>query len=107
MGADRAASMLRVYLVPGMEHCINGPGPNVFGQLGTPGANGEGTGALDLLQMWVEGGKAPGIILAAKTAGTREAPIKTVRPLCPWPQQAKYDGSGDPRLPGSFTCVVP
>ena len=107
MGAGAAASMLRVYLVPGMEHCINGPGPNVFGQLGTPGADGEGSGALDLLQTWVEGGKAPGIILAAKIAGTREAPIRTVRPLCPWPQQAKYVGSGDPKVPGSFACVAP
>jgi hypothetical protein len=107
MGADRAASMLRVYLVPGMEHCVNGPGPNVLGQLSYPGANGEGTGALDLLQTWVEGGKAPGIVLAAKIAGTKEAPIRTVRPLCPWPQAAKYDGTGDPKVPGSFACVAP
>ena len=107
MGAERAASVMRVYLVPGMEHCINGPGPNVLGQLSLPGANGEGTGALDLLQAWVENGKAPGIILALKTSGTKEAPIKTVRPLCPWPQAAKYDGSGDPKVPGSFACVAP
>ena len=107
MGAERAASVMRVYLVPGMEHCINGPGPNVLGQLSLPGANGEGTGALDLLQAWVENGKAPGIILALKTSGTKEAPIKTVRPLCPWPQAAKYDGSGDPKVPGSFACMAP
>jgi hypothetical protein len=107
MGADHASSMLRVYLVPGMEHCANGPGPNLFGQLGAPAANGEGTGALDLLQMWVENGKAPGIVLAARITGTREAPIRTVRPLCPWPQAAKYNGTGDPKVPGSFACVTP
>lgn len=107
MGADRAASMLRVYLVPGMEHCINGPGPNLLGQLSAPAAAGPGTGALDLLQIWVEKGQAPGIVLAAKITGTREAPIRTVRPLCPWPQEAKYDGKGDPKVPGSFTCVAP
>ncbi|MGI4854568.1 MAG: tannase/feruloyl esterase family alpha/beta hydrolase [Janthinobacterium lividum] len=107
MGADRAASMLRVYLVPGMEHCLNGPGPNVLGQLSLPGADGPGTGALDLLQTWVEKGQAPGIVLAAKIAGTREAPIRTVRPLCPWPQEAKYDGKGDPKVPASFSCVAP
>lgn len=107
MGTDRASSVMRVYLVPGMEHCANGPGPNVFGQLSQPGGNGEGTGALDLLQMWVEDGKAPGIILAARTAGTKEAPIKTVRPLCPWPQMAKYNGTGDPKVPGSFACAAP
>ncbi len=107
MGSDHAAATMRLYLVPGMEHCVNGPGPNVFGQLSLPGANGEGSGALDLLQMWVENGKAPGIILAAKIAGTKEAPVRTVRPLCPWPQQAKYAGTGDPKVPGSFACVAP
>ncbi len=107
MGVDRAASMMRVYLVPGMEHCTGGPGPNVLGQLSLPGASGEGSGALDLLQMWVENGKAPGIVLAAKIAGTKEAPVRTVRPLCPWPQAAKYDGTGDPKAPGSFACVAP
>ncbi len=107
MGAQRTASTVRLYMVPGMEHCANGPGPNSFGQLSFPGAEGEGSGALDKLRTWVETGEAPGIILAAKVAGTREAPVRTVRPLCPYPQQQMYDGKGDPRLPASFTCAQP
>lgn len=107
IGVSQSEAMLRLYLVPGMEHCLNGPGPNVLGQLSLPGANGDGTGALDLLQMWVEKGQAPGIVLAAKITGTREAPIRNVRPLCSYPQEAKYDGKGDPKVPGSFSCVAP
>ena len=107
MGEEKTGATVRLYMVPGMEHCVNGPGPNMFGQLSLPGANGAGSGALDLLQMWVEKGKAPEIVLAAKVAGTRDAPVRTVRPLCPYPQQAKYDGKGDPKAPGSFACVTP
>ena len=107
MGADAAKSTVRLYLVPGMEHCLNGPGPNVMGQLSLPAAGGPGTGALDLLQQWVEKGQAPNSILAVKLSGTKEAPITTVRPVCPFPQEAKYDGKGDTKVPGSFSCVAP
>ena len=107
MGADAAKAAVRLYLVPGMEHCINGPGPNMLGQLSAPAGGGLGTGALDLLQQWVEKGQAPGSILAIKQAGTREKPDITVRPVCAFPQEAKYDGKGDPKVPGSFSCVAP
>ncbi len=107
MGAQRTDSMLRLYLAPGMEHCAGGPGPNTFGQLSLPGAGGEGTGALDRLRAWVEDGEAPGIILAVKEAGTREPPDRTIRPLCPFPQQQRYDGKGNPNLPASFACKLP
>jgi hypothetical protein len=90
-----------------MEHCLNGPGPASFGQLGLPAAAGEGSGVLEKLEMWVEEGKAPGVVLAIKQSGTPQAPERTVRPLCPYPQRAKYDGHGDPNTPGSFACVAP
>lgn len=107
MGAEAANSTVRLYLVPGMEHCLNGPGPNVMGQLSLPGAGGPGTGALDLLQMWVEKGQAPGSILAVKRSGTKDTPVTNVRPICAFPQEARYDGKGDPNVPGSFSCVAP
>ena len=107
MGAQKTDTAVRLYMVPGMEHCAGGPGPNNFGQLSLPAADGPGSGALDKLQMWVEDGKAPGIVLAVKQSGSPEAPVRTVRPLCPYPQQAKYDGKGDPNVPGSFTCTAP
>lgn len=107
MGAEKTSGSIRLYLVPGMEHCTNGPGPNVFGQLSLPSADGEGSGAMDKLQLWVERGKAPDILLAVKAGGTREAPVHIVRPLCPFPQQQKYNGTGDPSVPASFSCVAP
>jgi feruloyl esterase len=102
---------MQLYMVPGMEHCASGPGPNNFGQLSLPAAAGPGSGALDLLQLWVEKDQQPQMILASKTipakapAGKEAAPASIVRPLCPYPQQARYNGSGDPNRPTSFHCA--
>ncbi len=132
MGGEKADTFLQLYMAPGMEHCLGGPGPNSFGQLSLPAAGGPGTGALDLLQLWVEKNEKPKSILAAKmiaqggpetdsklpakaaarTPGRKGAKAATttaaatymVRPLCPWPQQAHYNGTGDPNRPTSFYC---
>ncbi len=133
MGSEKANGMMQLYMVPGMEHCLGGPGPNSFGQLSVAAAAGPGTGALDLLQAWVEKDQRPAAILAAKSlakavpesdakpaakAGVRPTARKgikpatspaavsyMVRPLCPYPQQARYDGTGDPNRAASFHCA--
>jgi feruloyl esterase len=55
----------------------------------------------------VEKASAPGVLTAAKTEG-KDAAKKTVmtRPLCPYPQVAKYDGKGDTAKAESFACVA-
>jgi feruloyl esterase len=111
MGSDNASKVMQLYMVPGMEHCASGPGPSNFGQFGLPPAAGPGSGALDLLQLWVENGRQPQMILASKTiraktpAGEEAAPASIVRPLCAYPQQARYNGTGDPNHPTSFRCA--
>lgn len=77
----------RLYNVPGMQHCAGG-GLERFDML-TP------------LVDWVENGRAPGAIVA--TDWRRE--IGT-RPLCPWPQYARYRGTGDTKDAASFQCVA-
>ena len=106
MGAAVDAAVA-LYMVPGMEHCVGGPGLNSFGQLGLSPAKGAGSGIRDALEGWVEASKVPGPILAAHFTGTgRAAVATTTRPLCPYPQSAKYDGKGDPNLPESFACRI-
>ena len=115
LGDATTDSAVRLYMVPGMEHCSGGPGPTSFGQLGLPAGAGPGSGMLDLLQAWVETGKAPGPILASKFegAGRGEAQPTQVRhaaitrPLCPYPQVQTYKGQGDPNRPESFSCQLP
>jgi feruloyl esterase len=76
-------------MAPGMSHCSGGNGPNVFDTL-TP------------LENWVEHGRAPERIVA--TGGA--VPTRT-RPLCPYPQVARYDGRGSIDEAHNFVCVKP
>jgi hypothetical protein len=95
----------RLFLAPGVGHCGGGPGPNEFGQAG-----GAGDAEHDLvvaLERWVEEGVAPARIIATKYNGDDQAKgVAITRPLCPFPQVAKYLGSGDVADAKSFACVV-
>jgi pimeloyl-ACP methyl ester carboxylesterase len=85
-----AARNARLFMIPGMGHCGGGEGPSMVDMLGT-------------LDRWVETGKAPERIIAAN------APNATprTRPLCPWPQEAKYTGSGSTDDAANFRCAAP
>ena len=50
---------------------------------------------------WVENGVAPNTILATKSLpdGSTES-----RPLCPYPAEAKYIGSGSTNDAANFVC---
>src|SRR6266436_4028029 len=37
LGAEQTKAFTRLYMVPGMQHCTSGPGPDSFGQLGSGG----------------------------------------------------------------------
>ena len=98
MSAKTTESFVRLYMAPGVGHCAGGAGPSVFGQAGTPSA--DRTKNIDAaLEAWVEQSIAPESIIAAKPDGSR------TRPLCPWPQIAKYKGSGSTDDAANFTCA--
>ena len=100
-----AQHSVRLYMVPGMEHCSGGPGPDRFGQLGLSGAPSGSANALTALETWVEQGHDPGTLLAVKLDSRRSsAQPAMARPLCPYPEIAQYNGTGDPKQPQSFTC---
>ena len=81
----------RLFMVPGMQHCVGGPGPDHFD-------------ALAALEEWVEQSKAPDRLIA--THLTDGKPDRT-RPLCPYPQVAKWDGKGSTDVAESFICGKP
>jgi tannase/feruloyl esterase len=109
MGAEKAASFLRLYMIPGMEHCSNGPGASALGQLGIPTASGPQFGLFDSLENWVEKGSPRDNVIATKyEAGPNAGPKpKFTRPLCAYPKVARYTGSGDENDASSFACVAP
>jgi len=88
---EATADFYRLFLVPGMQHCTGGPGPFSFDKL-------------DVLEQWVEKGRAPDRINAAHVASGR---VTRTRPLCAYPRQAVYDGSGSTDDAQNFTCVLP
>jgi hypothetical protein len=108
MGA-KADDFSRLYMAPGMQHCFSGPGPSWFNQFGTRTAGDAQHDALTALEQWVEKDAAPGAIIAAKYANDMDpaSAVKTTRPLCPFPQEAKYKGSGDANDAANFVCVTP
>jgi feruloyl esterase len=85
------APWARLFMVPGMGHCRGGEGPNTFDMVSA-------------LDQWVERGRAPERILATHKTGER---IDRTRPLCPYPQTARYSGSGSTDDAASFVCRAP
>jgi Tannase and feruloyl esterase len=107
MGEQNASSFVRLYLAPGMQHCAGGPGTDAFGQPGMLRRKGVAD-IQDALETWVEKGTPPSSIIAAKfESNDPDGKPKMTRPLCPYPQVAKYKGAGDPNDAVNFTCVTP
>jgi tannase/feruloyl esterase len=105
MGEHEADSFLRLYMVPGMQHCGSGPGADAFGQQGISPVNDAQHNIYLALEQWVETGTAPSTIIASKLEGEGPAgKVKMTRPLCAYPQEAQYKGSGDPNDAASFIC---
>ena len=81
----------RLFMVPGMGHCGGGLGTDRFD-------------AMTALIDWVEKGRAPDVIRASRVVGEREV---RSRPLCPYPQVARYSGHGSIDEAVNFSCVRP
>lgn len=96
----------RLFMVPGMGHCVGGAGPNKFGNLPMsygPTSNDPNRDIFAAMERWVEKGTAPDKIIGTETIPAD--PSKPMsRPLCPYPQSAKYKGSGDPIDAANFVC---
>jgi feruloyl esterase len=90
-----ANDFVRFFSVPGMNHCEGGPATDQFD-------------ALTALVSWVEQGAAPDRLLASVSASNPEVPPtwsgNRTRPLCPYPNIARYNGSGDIESAASFSC---
>jgi feruloyl esterase len=89
IGQKQVDDSVRLFFAPGMAHCGGGEGPNVFDAL-TP------------LEQWREQGKAPTSILATHSTNGK---VDRTRPLCPYPQFAKYKGSGSVDDANNFVCA--
>ena len=88
-GPAAVGRSIQLYMVPGMNHCQGGDGPDQFDKVAP-------------LEQWVASGTAPERITASHvTAGV----VDRTRPLCPYGQVAAWDGRNSTNDASSFACV--
>jgi hypothetical protein len=107
LGESKTNRSVRLYMVPGMQHCIGGNGPSSFGQLGTTTAEGSSHGIYAALETWVEKDTPPGTVVATKYAADDPSKVVMTRPICAYPQVAKYKGAGSTDDAANFACADP
>lgn len=115
-GREATQEFFRLFLVPGMNHCLGGAGAWAIDYV-------------SYLEDWVEQGKAPAVLIgshldmddflrtrsssdsnfSAEFEQFRSDPqnVKFTRPIYPYPVRARYRGSGDPNKAASFVPVKP
>jgi feruloyl esterase len=91
-GRSQVDPFYRLFMVPGMGHCGGGPGANSFDML-------------PALQQWVEHGMPPAKVVATKYIDDdpKNGVVRT-HPLCPYPQIARYKGTGNTDDAANFKC---
>ena len=92
-GYDHLRRSARLFMVPGMQHCEGGPGPNYFD-------------TLSALDAWVEDGVPPAELDAVHHIDDDlNAAVDRSMPLCPFPTQASYKGSGGVMNAQAWACT--
>lgn len=87
-----AAEDVRLLMLPGVDHCFGGLGPDQVSYL-------------EILDEWVETRDAPTQATAAWDEARGQG--SGSRLICAYPSVLTYDGSGDPRTATSFSCQNP
>jgi feruloyl esterase len=85
------ADFFRLFMVPGMAHCAGGIGPDRHDPM-------------TAMVNWVEKDKAPASMVASRVVDNQ---VTRTRPLCPYPQVARYSGQGSIDDAANFRCVAP
>jgi feruloyl esterase len=90
VGRKKAADSIVLFMIPGMNHCSGGPGTDTFDKV-------------KVMEEWVEQGRKPARVIASHLSNGQ---ADKTRPLCPYPQIAKYKGSGSVNDAANFACVT-
>ena len=88
---NTASDDVRLFMMPGVEHCFGGVGPSFVNYLTE-------------IDRWFETGKAPDQVTALWLDEKRQP--TGARPVCAYPSVAQYDGKGDTRDASSFSCAT-
>jgi feruloyl esterase len=90
-GQTQTDDFFRLFMIPGMYHCLGGPGADPRDNM------------FAAIENWVENGIAPDELLASHiTNGT----VDRTRPIYPYPKIAKYTGTGSPDDATNFIPTI-
>lgn len=106
LGQAKADAFLKLYMLPGIYHCGGGPGAGNFGAAGPASAADAQHDIVIALDEWARHKKAPTTFIATHINGQTKIADRTRR-ICPYPQIAKYKGSGDTNDAANFVCAAP
>jgi feruloyl esterase len=110
------SAFYRLFMVPGLQHCVGGAGPVSFGNDDIAAALNATQDDADrdvflALDRWVTQGIAPEKLVGTGKIGadpkTGAGGTALSRPLCAYPAVARYNGRGDTNAAENFTCVKP
>jgi len=87
-GQLSTAQAVRLFMVPGVQHCGGGTGLTEFDPLAA-------------MEQWAEQGQAPDRITAWQRVGGQRM---RSRPLCAYPKTPHYRGNGSPDDAANFRC---
>ncbi len=88
---EETKEFYRLFMIPGMQHCGGGPGASQFD-------------GLTALEQWVEQNKAPEQVVGAHVTNGQ---VDRTRPICAYPMEAKYKGTGSTDEATNFACALP
>ncbi|KAJ6452481.1 tannase and feruloyl esterase [Mycena sanguinolenta] len=87
-GPDGMDAFYRLFLVPGLGHCVGGLGPTAFGQGISPGTNAVNDSTHNVLLAlvdWVEGGVGPAVMVGSGDGEERS--------FCRYPMRSVWNGT--------------
>lgn len=95
MGVKETKEFYKLYMIPGTFHCGGG-----LGCFSTTDLNNMFFAVVD----WVEKGREPEAFIGSRIVSGQ---VVRTRPICPYPEVARYSGTGSIDDAANFMCVPP
>jgi feruloyl esterase len=103
----KAKDSVRLFMIPGMQHCFGGNGAVNFGQFLPPSPGEAPQSNINVaMQHWVEQGRVPESLIGriGLNPVAAASPADKQRLHCPFPQRARLTPGQDPDKAASYTC---
>jgi len=105
LGQSGTDDVLRMFMMPGLAHCTGGLGAGNIGGASPALSHDPEHDVVAALDAWVTKHQAPTMLIAAHLDANKRT--DRTQPLCMYPREARYKGTGDTNDAANFTCAAP